>query len=78
MHSLDKKGNHKPKINRRKGRNNKWGENRKENQNDDKNMDNDGWDKKPKQKVKFPCKLCGGDHLTYLCPRIEDASKYIT
>ena len=26
-----------------------------------------------KKKVKFPCKLCSGDHLTHLCPKIQDA-----
>ena len=26
-----------------------------------------------KTKVKFPCKLCSGDHLIHLCPKIEDA-----
>ena len=33
--------------------------------------------KKPKHKVKFPCKICGDDHLTHLFPQIEDASKFI-
>ena len=23
--------------------------------------------------MKFPCKLCAGDHLTHLCPKIQDA-----
>ena len=30
-----------------------------------------------KHKVKFPCKLCKDDHLTYLCPRIEEASRLL-
>ena len=77
MHSSEQKGNKQPRINRIKGRNNKWGGNRKENQNDDKNMDSARGNKKPKWKVKFPCKLCGGHHLSYLFPCIEDASKYI-
>ena len=34
--------------------------------------------KQSKRKVKFPCKLCKDDHLTHLCPRMEDASKFIT
>lgn len=29
--------------------------------------------KESKKKVKFPCKLCNGDHLTHLCPNILDA-----
>ena len=29
--------------------------------------------KESKKKVKFPCKLCNGDHLTHLCPKIQDA-----
>ena len=41
-------------------------------------MDNVGRDKKPKEKVKFPCKLCGGDHLTYLFPHIEYALNFIS
>ena len=36
-----------------------------------------GGDKKFKRKVKFPCKLCKDDHLTHLCPRIEEASRFI-
>ena len=27
--------------------------------------------------MKFPCKLCKDDHLTHLCPRMEDASRFI-
>jgi hypothetical protein len=27
--------------------------------------------------VKFPCKLCKEDHLTHLCPKIEEASRLI-
>lgn len=30
-----------------------------------------------KKKVKFPCKLCSGDHLTHLCPKIEDAQRLL-
>ena len=32
-----------------------------------------GEGQKDKKKVKFPCKLCAGDHLTHLCPKIQDA-----
>ena len=40
-------------------------------------MNNDGGDKQPKCKVKFPCKLCKDDHLTHLCHCMEDASNFI-
>ena len=40
-------------------------------------MNNATGDKHPKHKVKFPCKLCKDDHLTHLCPHVEDASKFI-
>ena len=30
-----------------------------------------------KGKVKFPCKLCGGMHLTYHCPHIEEPSQLL-
>ena len=40
-------------------------------------MNNVAGDKQPKRKVKFPCNLCKDDHLTHLCPRMEDASKFI-
>ena len=43
----------------------------------DKNDQNAGGDKQAKHKVKFPCKLCKDDHLTYLCPRIEEASRFL-
>ena len=35
-------------------------------------------DKQAKCNVKFPCKLCKDDHLTYLCPRIDEASRFLT
>ena len=40
-------------------------------------MNNDGGDKQPKRKVKFPCKLCKDDHLTHLCPQMEESLKFI-
>ena len=43
----------------------------------DKNARNDRGDKHPKCKVKFPCKLCKDDHLTHLCPRIDEASRFL-
>lgn len=30
-----------------------------------------------KKKVKFPCKLCNGDHLTHLFPKIQDAQQLL-
>ena len=36
-----------------------------------------GGDKQAKCKVKFPCKLCKDDHLTYLCPCIDEASRFL-
>ena len=64
--------------NKKKGKNNCKGGNKNENgNNNDKNTNNVGGDKHPKRKVKFPCKLCKDDHLTHLCPHMEDASKFI-
>ena len=42
----------------------------------DKNT-NAGGDKQSKHKVNFPCKLCKDDHLTHLCPHMEDVSRFI-
>jgi hypothetical protein len=36
----------------------------------DKNVERE---KDEKMKVKFPCKLCGDDHLTDKCPQMEEA-----
>ena len=36
-----------------------------------------GGDKQAKRKVKFPCKLCKENHLTYLCPRIDEALRFL-
>ena len=32
---------------------------------------------KKKSRVKFPCMLCKGSHLTHLCPCMDDASKLL-
>jgi hypothetical protein len=32
---------------------------------------------KKKSRVKFPCMLCKGSHLTHLFPRMEEASKLL-
>ena len=54
------------------------GGNKNENANyNDNNTHNVGGDKQTKRKVKFPCKLCKEDHLTHLCPHMEDASRFI-
>ena len=45
--------------------------------NNDKNGRNAGGDKQVKRKLKFTCNLCKDDHLTYLCPRIDEASRLL-
>ena len=78
VQSSDQKGYQQPGRNKKKGKNNCKGGNRNENANsNDKNAQNAGGDKKPKHKVKFPYKLCKDDHLTDLCPRMEDTSRFI-
>ena len=77
MQSSDQKGNQQPGRNRKKGKNNRKGGNKNENANNDKNGCNAGGDNKAKHKVKLPCKLCKDNHLTYLCPRIDEASKFL-
>ena len=80
VQASNQKGNQQPRRNRKKGKNNnnKKGGYKNENaNNNDKNNKNAGGDKKTKRKVKFPCKLCKDDHLTYLCPRMDEASKFI-
>jgi hypothetical protein len=32
---------------------------------------------KKKSRVKFPCMLCKGSHLTHLCPHMDEASKFL-
>jgi hypothetical protein len=32
---------------------------------------------KKKSRVKFPCMLCKGSHLTHLCPHMDEASKLL-
>ena len=78
IQSLDQKGNQQPRRNKKKGKNNHKGGNRNENVNyNDKNARNARGDKQYKRKVKFPCKLCKDDHLTHLCPHMEDALRFI-
>ena len=65
VQSLDQKGNQLLRLNKKKGKNNHKGGNRNENDNtNDKNARNDGGNKQPKHKVKFPYKLYKDDHLT--------------
>ena len=54
---------------------NKKGKNGKGNAN--KTNEHVGEGPKEKKKVKFPCKLCTGDHLTHLCPKIQDAQRLL-
>ena len=78
MQSSDQKGNQQPRWNKKKGKNNCKGGNRNENaNNNDKNACSAGGDKQAKRKFKFSCKLCKEDHLTYLCPRIDEASRFL-
>ena len=77
VQSSDQKGNQQPGQNKKKGKNNRTGGNRNENANNDKNTCNAVGDKQAKRKVKFPCKLCKDNHLTYLCPRINEASRFL-
>ena len=79
VQSSDQKGNQQPRWNRKKGKNNnRKGGNKNENaNNNDKNSCNARGVKQAKCKVKFPCKLCKDDHLTYLCPRIDEALRFL-
>ena len=65
------KGNQQPSGKKKRG---KKGEG---NQNKQKPMNNVDGGKKEKKKVKFPCKLCHEDHLTHLCPLMEQAQKLL-
>ena len=61
---------------KKKGQNNKKkGKNGKGNAN--KTNEHVGEGPKEKRKEKFPCKLCAGDHLTHLCPKIQDAQRLL-
>ena len=77
MQPSDQKGNQQPGRNKNKGKNNRKGGNRNKNANNGKKTHDAGGDKQAKRKVKFPCKLCKDDHLTYLCPRIDEASRFL-
>ena len=78
VQSSDQKGNQQPKQNRKKGKNNCKGGNKNENAtNHGKNACDAGGDKQAKYKVKFPCNLCKDNHLTYLCPRIDESSRFL-
>ena len=78
VQSLDQKGNQQPGRNEKNGKNNRKGGNKNKNATyNDENAHNYGGDKQSKRKVKFPCKLCKEDHLTHMCPHMEDASRFI-
>ena len=75
VQTSDPKGNQQSEG-KKKGRNNKKkGKNGKGNVN--KTNEHVGEGPKDKKKVKFPCKLCVGDHLTHLCPKIQDAQRLL-
>jgi hypothetical protein len=81
--STNPNGNQQLGGNRKKGRGNnrKGGRNNnkaKDNTNNDRSNNNVGEGKKEKWKVKFPCKLCKDDHLTHLCPKLEEASRLLS
>jgi hypothetical protein len=64
-----------------RGNNHKGGKNNnkaKDDTNNDRSNINAGEGKKEKGKVNFPCKLCKYDHLTHLCPKIEEASRILS
>jgi hypothetical protein len=68
-------------TNNQEGNNCKGGKNNnkaKDNTNNDRSNNNAGEGKKEKRKVKFPCKLCKYDHLTHLCPKIEESSRLLS
>ena len=58
------------------GKNNE-GKKGKGGQNKQKPIGNAKGGKKDKNKVKFPCKLCQEDHLTYQCPLMKQAHKLL-
>lgn len=61
---------------KKKGRGKKKNQDGKSNVNKPKNNAGEGG-KESKKKVKFPCKLCSGDHLNHLCPKIQDAQRLL-
>ena len=77
LQSSDQKGNQHPERNKKNGKNNRKGGNRNKNANNGKNTRDSRGNKQAKHNVKFSCKLCKDDHLTYLCPRIDEASRFL-
>jgi hypothetical protein len=81
--SSNPNGNQQPGDTKKKGRgnNHKGGKNNnksKDETNNDGSNNNVGEGKKEKRKVKFPCKLCKDDHLTHLCPKIEESLRLLS
>jgi hypothetical protein len=81
--SANQNGNQQPRGNKRKGRGNncKGGKNNnkaKDDTNNDRSNTSADEGKKEKQKVNFPCKICKDDHLTCLCPKIEESSRLLS
>jgi hypothetical protein len=81
--SYNPNGNQKMGGNKKKGRGNtrNGGKNNnksKDDTNNDRSNNNVGEGKKENRKVKFHCKLCKDDHLTHLCPKIEEALRLLS
>ena len=72
LHSLLKKGNQHPSGKKNKGKKGEGNQNKHIPTNND-----EGGKKEKNKKVKFPCKLCQGDHLAYQCPLIDQEQKLL-
>jgi hypothetical protein len=84
--SSNPNGNQQPRGNKRKGhgnnckgeRNNNNNNKPKDNVNNDISNNNVGEGKKERRKVKFPCKLSTHDHLSHLCPKLEEVARLLS
>jgi hypothetical protein len=82
QYSSNSNGNQQPGRNNKKGHNNhkggKNGNKPKDNGNHEKMNNNVGEGKQEICKVKFPCKLCTDDHITYLYPKLAEAVRQLS
>ena len=74
---MNPKVNQQPEGKKKRRKNRRGGNNDRENAINEKKNHKVDEGKEPKRKVKFPCKICGGDHLMHFFPRIYKASNFI-